>query len=84
MGGEGIGDGLEELDFEARNGCAFAGAEAGGFNSELLQDLNPEITEGRRVLWIEGEVTTVFEAAASDEDGEVGGVVAGSVAHGGA
>ena len=65
-------------DFQTAHGAG-GGGEAVGFDAELLEHGDVEVRQRVVVLGIEGEVLAVPEAAAGEEDGQVGGDVAGAV-----
>ncbi len=67
--------------FESGNPAAFAGAELVHFDPHLSGDLHPKIAKRWGGCWIVGDVPTVFEPTTRDEDGQVGSVVTGCIAH---
>lgn len=58
------------LWFKARERSG-AAAEFSGFNAEVLEHGDVEVTEWGVVVGAEGQVLAVLEAAASEQDGEV-------------
>ena len=67
-------------DIQAAHGSG-GGGEAVGFDAELLEHGDVEVRQRVVALGVEGEVLAVPEAAAGEDDGQVGGDVAVGVAH---
>ena len=68
---------------QSPHGACRAG-EFVGFEAHSLEHADEEVGEGVVAFGIEGEVAGVFEAAAGEEDGHVGGDVGGGVSEVGA